>query len=74
MSDASEKPFEAPPSRIAKARREGNLPRAQEFSANLAFSAAALTTIAVSGPVGALASAALRSRSCRCALPPQPLR
>lgn len=59
MSDASEKPFDAPPSRIAKAKREGNVPRAQEFGANLAFGAAALAAMAVSAPVGALAAHAI---------------
>ena len=56
--DSGEKSFEAPPSRIAKARREGNLPRAQEFGANLAFVAAALGTLAVAAPIGALGRAA----------------
>jgi flagellar biosynthesis protein FlhB len=60
MSDASEKSFDAPPSRIAKAKREGNVPRAQEFGANLAFAAAAIAAIAVSGRVGDLASSAIR--------------
>lgn len=58
--DSGEKTFDAPPSRIAKARREGNLPRAQEFSANLAFVAAALGVCAIAGPFGALAKEALR--------------
>ncbi|HTC31532.1 MAG TPA: EscU/YscU/HrcU family type III secretion system export apparatus switch protein [Candidatus Acidoferrum sp.] len=59
MSESGEKSFDAPPSRIAKARREGNLPRAQEFGANLAFIFAALATIAIAAPFGALARAAL---------------
>jgi flagellar biosynthesis protein FlhB len=54
-SDSGAKTFDAPPSRIAKARREGNLPRAQEFGANLAFVAAALGVCAVVAPLGALA-------------------
>ena len=58
-ADSGEKSFDAPPSRIAKARREGDLPRAQEFGANLAFVAAALAALAVAAPVGALARAAL---------------
>jgi flagellar biosynthesis protein FlhB len=41
MSDAAEKHFEPTPSRIAKAKREGNVVRAQELSANLAFIASA---------------------------------
>lgn len=59
MSESSDKAFDAPPSRIAKARREGNLPRAQEFGANLAFVSAALTVLAVAAPFGVLAQAAL---------------
>ena len=58
-ADSGEKSFDAPPSRIAKARREGNLPRAQELGANLAFVAASLAAIAVAGPIGALGRAAL---------------
>jgi flagellar biosynthesis protein FlhB len=53
-ADSGEKTFDAPPSRIAKARREGNLPRAQELSANLAFLAAALGVCAIAAPFGAL--------------------
>ncbi len=48
MSDASEKQFDATPARIAKARREGNQPRSQEFGANVAFAAAALCVTGVS--------------------------
>ena len=59
MSESSEKTFDAPPSRIAKARREGNLPRAQEFSGNLAFITAALTILGIGAPLGAFARAAL---------------
>ena len=58
-ADSAEKSFDAPPSRIAKARREGNLPRAQELGANLAFAAASLATLAVAAPIGAIARAAL---------------
>jgi flagellar biosynthetic protein FlhB len=59
VSEGNGKTFDAPPSRIAKARREGNLPRAQEFGANLAFVSAALTVLAVATPFGVLAQAAL---------------
>jgi flagellar biosynthetic protein FlhB len=59
VSESSEKTFDAPPTRIAKARREGNLPRAQEFAANLAFVAAAVTALAVAAPIGVFARAAL---------------
>ena len=47
MSDASEKQFDATPSRIAKARREGNVPRSQELAANLSFIAAACCVLAM---------------------------
>lgn len=47
MSDAADKSFAPTPSRIARARREGNVPRAQELSANAAFLAAIAATIAV---------------------------
>jgi flagellar biosynthesis protein FlhB len=57
--DSGEKSFDAPPSRIAKARREGDIPRAQELGANVAFVAAALGALAVAAPIGALARAAL---------------
>ncbi|HTU69638.1 MAG TPA: EscU/YscU/HrcU family type III secretion system export apparatus switch protein [Candidatus Baltobacteraceae bacterium] len=57
--DAGEKTFEAPPSRIAKARREGNVARAAEFAANLAFVAAALAVLVLAAPIGALAREAM---------------
>jgi flagellar biosynthesis protein FlhB len=60
VSDSGDKPFDAPPSRIAKAKREGNVPRAQELGANLAFVAAALATAAIAQPLGSLAMRALR--------------
>jgi flagellar biosynthetic protein FlhB len=59
VSEDGEKPFDAPPSRIAKARREGNVPRAQEFGANCSFVAAALAAIAVAPTIGGLARAGL---------------
>ncbi|MBV8638477.1 MAG: EscU/YscU/HrcU family type III secretion system export apparatus switch protein [Candidatus Eremiobacteraeota bacterium] len=59
MSDASEKQFDATPSRIAKARREGNLPRSQELPANVAFVAAALCAAAVSPLFSAAAQRAI---------------
>jgi flagellar biosynthesis protein FlhB len=56
MSDASEKPFEATPRRIAKARREGNVARSSELAANLSFAAAALTLAASAPAFGGVAS------------------
>ncbi len=56
MSESSgDKHFEATPSRIAKARREGNIARAGEFAANAAFVAAACATAAIAGTVAASA-------------------
>ncbi len=60
MSEHSEKPFDATPRRIAKARREGNVARSAEFGANLAFAAAAVTMAAIVPATGALAAASLR--------------
>jgi flagellar biosynthetic protein FlhB len=60
LSESAEKSFDAPPSRIAKAKREGNVPRAQEFGANLAFVAAAGTVLGIAAPLGAFASRAIR--------------
>jgi len=59
MSADGEKRFDAPPSRIAKARREGNLPRASELAGNVAFAAAVLACAAAAGPLGGTARAAL---------------
>jgi flagellar biosynthesis protein FlhB len=55
VSDASEKPFEATPRRIVKAKREGNVARSGELSANLAFAGAGLTIIAIAPSFGAAA-------------------
>ncbi|MBV8722978.1 MAG: EscU/YscU/HrcU family type III secretion system export apparatus switch protein [Candidatus Eremiobacteraeota bacterium] len=49
MSDASEKPFEATPQRLRKARREGDSPRSAELAANVAFAAAGCAVAAI-GP------------------------
>ncbi len=63
MSDASEKQFDATPSRIAKARREGNVPRSQEFSANFAFIAAAACVSAIAPAFTQLARHAIVNAS-----------
>ncbi len=52
-----EKPFEATPRRVAKARREGNVARSGELAANVSFAAGAATVTAIV-PVLAGASAA----------------
>ncbi len=60
MSDLSEKPFEATPRRIAKAKREGNVARSSELAANLSFAAGALALFAIAPAFGAVACAALQ--------------
>jgi flagellar biosynthetic protein FlhB len=57
----AEKAFEATPQRIEKAKREGNVARSSELSANLAFAAAAAAVAAVAPPFGAAARNALRA-------------
>lgn len=60
MSETSgEKQFDATPSRIAKAKREGNIARSQEFAANFAFAAAVLSTFAIAPVIGAFANPAI---------------
>ncbi|HEY9084332.1 MAG TPA: EscU/YscU/HrcU family type III secretion system export apparatus switch protein [Candidatus Tyrphobacter sp.] len=54
-----EKPLEATPARIARARREGNVVRSGEFVAGAAFGAAAIAACAVAAPLAGLASDAL---------------
>jgi flagellar biosynthesis protein FlhB len=57
VSEDAEKPFEATPQRLQKAKREGDVPRSAELSANFAFLAAAATLAATIAPVGARLSA-----------------
>jgi flagellar biosynthesis protein FlhB len=61
VSDLSEKPFEATPHRIAKAKREGNVARASELAANLSFAAGAFALVASAPTFGAVACVALRA-------------
>jgi flagellar biosynthesis protein FlhB len=61
VSEAAEKPFEATPQRIAKAKRDGNVARSNELSANVAFAAAATAAIGLVPLIGAFARAALTS-------------
>lgn len=63
MSDESEKPFEATPQRLEKARREGNVARCPELGANAAFLAAGATLVAGAPFIGALASRSI-VRAC----------
>ena len=59
MSDAGEKNYSATPSRIAKARREGNVARTQELGANVAFIAAAACVVAIAPSIAQVARGAL---------------
>ncbi len=72
MSDGSEKPFEATPHRILKAKREGNVARASELGANLSFAAGSLALAGLAPVVGAIASRAVVA-SMRGELPPSAL-
>lgn len=58
---SEEKHFAATPSRIAKARREGNVPRSQELGANAAFAAAAATVVAIAPFFAALSRSGIVS-------------
>lgn len=73
MSDSSEKPFEATPARIRKARREGDVARSNELGANFAFAAGALTLFAMMPKLASLAcnamSAAISARSAGSSVP-----
>jgi flagellar biosynthetic protein FlhB len=55
VNDSSEKPFEATPARIRKARREGDVARSNELGANLAFAAGAFALFAVMPNAAAIA-------------------
>jgi flagellar biosynthetic protein FlhB len=47
VSESGEKQFDPTPSRLSKAKSEGDIPRASELGANLALAAGALATIAI---------------------------
>jgi flagellar biosynthesis protein FlhB len=59
VSDETEKPFDPTPQRLQKAKREGNVARSVELSANVAFLAAAIALASLVVPIGARLSAAL---------------
>ena len=59
MSEASEKPFEATPQRVQKARREGNAARCAELGANAAFCAAGVTIAAIVPLISSFAARAI---------------
>ncbi len=69
VSDASEKVFDATPSRIAKARREGNVARSSELAANCAFAAAALAASASAPLFAGAARVAIGSARSLRAIP-----
>ena len=58
MAEA-EKPFEATPSRLERARREGDLARSHDLGAVASLACAGLATLAALGPLAAAARAAL---------------
>ncbi len=58
MSEA-EKPFEATPNRLERARREGDLARSQELGAVASLRCSSLVLFAVLGPLAAAARAAV---------------
>ena len=59
MDDAHDKPFEATPSRLERARREGDLPRSADAAALAAFAGASLALVAIGAPCAEAARAAL---------------
>ena len=66
MSDSAEKPFEATPRRMAKARREGDVARCGELAANCSFAAAGLGGAGIAASVASLGADALgRAASLR---------
>jgi flagellar biosynthesis protein FlhB len=69
MSDLAEKPFDATPRRIAKAKREGNVARSSELAANCSFAIAGVTLVATAGLFGSVAVDALGRSVSVVALP-----
>ena len=66
MSDSAEKPFEATPRRIAKARSEGDVARCGELAANCSFAAAGFGVASIAASVASLGADALaRAASMR---------
>jgi flagellar biosynthetic protein FlhB len=66
VSDTEERPFEATPRRVARARREGDIARSSELAANCSFAAAGFAVAVLAGPTANLAADALaRAASLR---------
>lgn len=59
MSESSQRQFDATPSRIAKAKREGNFARSQELGANIAFIAGAVCLGGIAPAFAAVAQRAI---------------
>ena len=65
MSEAAEKPFDATPQRLERARREGNVARAGELAANCSFAASALALVAALPTAAVVRPFRDRTRSAR---------
>jgi flagellar biosynthesis protein FlhB len=66
VSDSAEKPFDATPRRIAKARSEGDVARCGELAANCSFAAAGFGVASIAASIASLAADALaRAASMR---------
>jgi len=60
---ADEKPFDATPARLARAKREGDVPRSRDVAAAASFACAGLALAAGIAPLASAASEALRAAS-----------
>jgi flagellar biosynthesis protein FlhB len=63
VGDVSDKPFEATPRRIAKARREGNVAHSNELAANVSFAVAATVLAAIVPIFASVAGSAITASS-----------
>jgi hypothetical protein len=70
MSDSEEKPFEATPRRIAKARREGDVARSSELAVNCSFAAAACGVAGIAASIASLGADALAQAASLRPAPP----
>ncbi len=68
MSEGAEKPFEATPQRLERAKREGNVARAGELAANCSFAASAVVLVAAL-PMLQLCARSGIERAARGAIP-----
>jgi flagellar biosynthesis protein FlhB len=68
MSEAAEKPFDATPQRLERAKQEGNVARAAELAANCSFAASALALVAALPTLQLCARSAVE-RGARGAVP-----